>query len=174
TATAVVPRMQRQIDVVLATIKKEPLGLEPRLFRDTLLKVGRIWLSVDQEIKLEFETEVTSKDKATGAAHTARQTVHTGMDRQVLAAAFEEIGGAFLMLLEALTRHSSHRDAFKRAAGEARPLHEALAALVAAEGQQSDQRQRERSLVIRKYLRKLDHYAKNQPPEDTINSVAVE
>ncbi|KAJ1866303.1 hypothetical protein LPJ78_001960 [Coemansia sp. RSA 989] len=167
TATAVVPRMQRQIDVVLATIKKEPLGLEPRLFRDTLLKVGRIWLSVDQEIKLEFETEVTSKDKATGASHTAVQRVRTGMEG--LAAAFEEIGGAFLMLMEALTRHSSHRDAFRRAAGEARPLHEALAALV-AESQQSDPQLRERGLVIRKYLRKLDHYAKNQPPEDTIDA----
>ncbi|KAJ2874027.1 hypothetical protein FB639_004148, partial [Coemansia asiatica] len=36
TASLVIPRFRRQIDVVRSTIQKEPLSLEPRLYRDTL------------------------------------------------------------------------------------------------------------------------------------------
>ncbi|KAJ2860192.1 hypothetical protein FB639_005665, partial [Coemansia asiatica] len=51
----------------------------------------------------------------------------------LLSEAFDEVGHAFLMLLEALTRHTSHRDAYKRAAAEAQPLYESLVLLVDVE-----------------------------------------
>ncbi|KAJ2728940.1 hypothetical protein H4R23_003559, partial [Coemansia sp. Cherry 401B] len=171
-ASAIVPRMQRQLDVVLATIKKEPLGLEPRLYRDTLLKAARLGLQLRCDQRLAFAVDVTTKNKATGEALTTRQTVATAIDASVLADAFDDIGSAFLMLLEALTRHSSHRDAFKRAASEARPLHDALGALLAAEPQrhsaefeQMSDHHKARVMVIRKYLRKLEHYAQSQQHE---------
>ncbi|KAJ2761402.1 hypothetical protein IWQ56_005264, partial [Coemansia nantahalensis] len=72
-AVAIVPRLQRQIDVVLATIRKEPLGLEPRLYRDTLLKVAKVSLLMQCDQPLEFAVDVASKDKATGATLTTRQ-----------------------------------------------------------------------------------------------------
>ncbi|KAJ2824088.1 hypothetical protein IWW50_003499, partial [Coemansia erecta] len=166
TATAIVPRLQRQIEVVLATIKKEPLGLEPRLYRDTLLKVARTTLLMRCDQQLTFTVDVASK-KGTNNATTTRQNVSTSIDTSVLTDAFDEIGNAFLMLLEALTRHSSHRDAFKRAASEAMPLHEALSELLASESQRntgngSGELHKTRMMATRKYIRKLEHYAKNQ------------
>ncbi|KAI9502068.1 hypothetical protein BX070DRAFT_226665, partial [Coemansia spiralis] len=132
TATLVVPRFQRQINVVLSTIRKEPLSLEPRLYRDTLLKVARVGLMLREPLQdLPFA---------------------------VLEEAFDEIGNAFLMLLEALTRHSSHRDAFKRAASEALPLCEAFGALLGGKGIAVERNNSSRVLVV-KYLRKLEHYA---------------
>ncbi|KAJ2768739.1 hypothetical protein IWQ57_003406 [Coemansia nantahalensis] len=163
-AVAIVPRLQRQIDVVLATIRKEPLGLEPRLYRDTLLKVARVSLLMQCDQPLEFAVDVASKDKATGATQTTRQHVCTSIGPSVLADAFDEIGNAFLMLLEALTRHSSHRDAYKRAAAEAQPLHESLGSLLTAAAAALEQtRDKTRIAAVRKYQRKLDHYAKTEP-----------
>ncbi|KAJ2247280.1 hypothetical protein GGH98_004093, partial [Coemansia sp. RSA 454] len=166
TASAIVPRMQRQIDVVLATIKKEPLGLEPRLYRDTLLKVARVTLLMRSDQHLSFVVDVASKNKETGETLTTRQTVSTAIDPSVLADAFDSIGSAFLMLLEALTRHSSHRDAFKRAASEALPLYESLSQLLESQRNVRDPTDmlKSRMMAVRKYLRKLEHYANGQQP----------
>ncbi|KAJ2141971.1 hypothetical protein IW142_004564 [Coemansia sp. RSA 564] len=166
TASAIVPRMQRQIDVVLATIKKEPLGLEPRLYRDTLLKVARVTLLMRSDQHLSFVVDVASKNKETGETLTTRQTVSTAIDSSVLADAFDSIGSAFLMLLEALTRHSSHRDAFKRAASEALPLYESLSQLLESQRNVRDPTDmlKSRMMAVRKYLRKLEHYANGQQP----------
>ncbi|KAJ2709862.1 hypothetical protein H4R19_004031 [Coemansia spiralis] len=163
-AVAIVPRLQRQMDVVLATIRKEPLGLEPRLYRDTLLKVAKVSLLMQCDQPLEFSVDVASKDKTTGGTLATRQHVCTSLGLPALADAFDEIGNAFLMLLEALTRHSSHRDAYKRAAAEAQPLHESLAGLLAAAAAALEHtRDKPRIMAVRKYLRKLDHYAKAEP-----------
>ncbi|KAJ2809418.1 hypothetical protein H4R20_000143 [Coemansia guatemalensis] len=182
-AVAIVPRLQRQIDVVLATIKKEPLGLEPRLYRDTLLKVARVAVLMQGESVLTFVTDVATKATPTAPAASTRQTVCTALDRGMLATVFEDVGGAFLMLLEALTRHTSHRDAFKRAASEAAPLRESLAellvlgtdaqkaflrqpAVAAAPGfEQMAEQSKAQIMSIRKYLRKLDAYTKDHQLE---------
>ncbi|KAJ2538892.1 hypothetical protein EV175_006407, partial [Coemansia sp. RSA 1933] len=169
TATLVVPRFRRQIDVVLATIRKEPLSLEPRLYRDTLLKVSRVNLMMRCETSLEISVPAKEAD-------AVDSVVTTSISARMLVDAFDEIGNAFLMLLEALTRHSSHRDAFRRAASEAQPLYEALAALVRSERDRADARRAGRALkdfeqmtdahktnvlAASKYLRKLEHYAKS-------------
>ncbi|PIA15022.1 hypothetical protein COEREDRAFT_82241, partial [Coemansia reversa NRRL 1564] len=189
-AVAIVPRLQRQIDVVLATIKKEPLGLEPRLYRDTLLKVARVALLMQGECVLTFVTDVATKATPDVPASSTRQSVCTSLNRTMLATVFDEIGNAFLMLLEALTRHTSHRDAFKRAASEAAPLRDSLTQLLelGADAQKAFLRQpaiaaapnfeemavqsKTHIMSIRKYLRKLDAYAKDpqleqrsQPPQ---------
>ncbi|KAJ1726349.1 hypothetical protein LPJ61_005246, partial [Coemansia biformis] len=72
-AVSIVPRLQRQIDVVLSTIRKEPLGLEPRLYRDTLIKVAKVSLLTQCDQPLEFAVDVATKDKASGATLTTRQ-----------------------------------------------------------------------------------------------------
>ncbi|KAJ2608706.1 hypothetical protein H4S08_004350 [Coemansia sp. RSA 1365] len=187
-AVAIVPRLQRQIDVVLVTIKKEPLGLEPRLYRDTLLKVARVALLMQGEYVLTFVTDVATKATADVAASSTRQSVCTSLERNMLATVFDEIGNAFLMLLEALTRHTSHRDAFKRAASEAAPLRDSLSQLLelgaAAQktflrqphiaANQNFEQMAEQSKIhimsIRKYLRKLDTYAKDPQLEQQSSS----
>ncbi|KAJ2403272.1 hypothetical protein GGI23_000064 [Coemansia sp. RSA 2559] len=178
-ATLVVPRFRRQIDVVLSTIRKEPLSLEPRLYRDTLLKVARVNLMMRCEKPLEFSvpgSSSSSKDGLSSNEAVVSSMVTTSISAKTMVDAFDEIGGAFLMLLEALTRHSSHRDAFKRAASEAQPLYEALATLVRGERDRADPRRVGRALkefeqmteahktnvlAVSKYLRKLEHYAKS-------------
>ncbi|KAJ2654920.1 hypothetical protein IWW48_005820 [Coemansia sp. RSA 1200] len=178
TATLVVPRFRRQIDVVLSTIRKEPLSLEPRLYRDTLLKIARVNLLMRCEKPLEFSVPPGSSSSSKGASEgVVASVVTTSVSAKTLTAAFDEVGGAFLMLLEALTRHSSHRDAFKRAASEAQPLHDALALLVRTERDRADPRRAARGalkefehmteahkaaiLAVSKYLRKLEHYVKS-------------
>ncbi|KAJ2076796.1 hypothetical protein H4R24_005503 [Coemansia sp. RSA 988] len=178
-AVAIVPRLQRQIDVVLATIKKEPLGLEPRLYRDTLLKVARVAVLMQGECVLTFVTDVATKPTSTASPASTRQSVCTALDRSMLSTVFEDLGSAFLMLLEALTRHTSHRDAFKRAASEAAPLKESLTELLvlgsdaqksflrlpsvvaASDFEQMAEQSKAHIMSIRKYLRKLDVYAKD-------------
>ncbi|KAJ1948590.1 hypothetical protein FBU59_001521, partial [Linderina macrospora] len=145
TATLVVPRFRRQIDVVLATVQKEPLSLEPRLYRDTLIKVARLNLLMRHEHALDFV--------ANG------QPVTTGFPKELLMTAFRDIGSAFLMLLEALTRHTSHRDSFRRAANEAMPLRDSLATLVKTESESGDTAKRVELVAIAKFLRQLEQYA---------------
>ncbi|KAJ1770489.1 hypothetical protein LPJ74_003161 [Coemansia sp. RSA 1843] len=175
-ATLVVPRFRRQIDVVLSTIRKEPLSLEPRLYRDTLLKVARVNLMMRCDKPLEFSVPGSSKGTSANETAVVSSVVTTSISAKTLVDAFDEIGNAFLMLLEALTRHSSHRDAFKRAASEAQPLYESLATLVRSERDRADPRRAGRALkefeqmtdahkanvlTVSKYLRKLEHYAKS-------------
>ncbi|KAJ1948526.1 hypothetical protein EC988_005140, partial [Linderina pennispora] len=145
TATLVVPRFRRQIDVVLSTVQKEPLSLEPRLYRDTLVKVARMNLLMRHEHALDFEVN--------------GQVVTTGIPTELLATAFRDIGSAFLMLLEALTRHTSHRDSFRRAANEAMPLRDSLAGLVKSESESGDATKRVELVAIAKFLRQLEQYA---------------
>ncbi|KAJ2236905.1 hypothetical protein H4R99_002201 [Coemansia sp. RSA 1722] len=167
TATLVVPRFRRQIDVVRQTIQKEPLSLEPRLYRDTLLKISRINLMMRCDHPLSFSASSPSKDGG---------LITTSIPANLLAEAFEDVGHAFLMLLEALTRHTSHRDAYKRAAAEAQPLYESLVLLVDVErGHRPRRRESAAKLAkdidqlqyddrksqiasINKYLRKLESY----------------
>ncbi|KAJ2438258.1 hypothetical protein GGF42_008355, partial [Coemansia sp. RSA 2424] len=179
TATLVVPRFARQLDVVRTAVAKEPLSLEPRLYRDTLHKIARINLlmrpcSSSEEEVLTFTVPSSSADPA-----SSPKTVSTGIAESLLVDAFDEIGNAFLMLLEALARHASHRDAHKRAAAEALPLHESLAKLLlvgerhqppaAAEVISDSSSSSSSSFAVArrahvvasvtKYLRKLEHYA---------------
>ncbi|KAJ2001587.1 hypothetical protein GGI06_005812, partial [Coemansia sp. S85] len=118
TATLVVPRFVRQLDVVRAAVAKEPLSLEPRLYRDTLVKIARINLLMRCDQPLTFA--------APPSADGTVKMVTTSIAETLLVEAFDEVGNAFLMLLEALARHASHRDAHKRAAAEALPLVESL------------------------------------------------
>ncbi|KAJ2618019.1 hypothetical protein GGF44_005839 [Coemansia sp. RSA 1694] len=173
TATLVVPRFARQLDVVRTAVAKEPLSLEPRLYRDTLHKIARINLlmrpcSSSEEEVLTFTIPSSSTDPAASSP----KTVSTGIAESLLVDAFDEIGNAFLMLLEALARHASHRDAHKRAAAEALPLHESLAKLlgerhqpptaeVISDSSSSFAVARRAHVVasVTKYLRKLEHYA---------------
>ncbi|KAJ2722309.1 hypothetical protein GGI07_003391 [Coemansia sp. Benny D115] len=166
TASLVVPRFRRQIDVVRSTIQKEPLSLEPRLYRDTLLKVARVNLLMrcDQPIQVALSPPAGSGS--------------TSVAPELLSEVFDEVGHAFLMLLEALTRHSSHRDAYKRAAAEALPLYETLGELLETERVRRPHQQSNRQSgkyrdidwlrvderkacmsAISKYLRKLETYA---------------
>ncbi|KAI7823757.1 hypothetical protein BX661DRAFT_186393 [Kickxella alabastrina] len=123
-ATLVVPRFRRQIDVVRSTVQKEPLSLEPRLYRDTLLKIARVNLLMRCDTALGF----TASSPPGG-----QQMTSTSVSSSELSESFEEVGHAFLMLLEALTRHSSQREAYKKAAAEAQPLYESLSALLESE-----------------------------------------
>ncbi|KAJ2783502.1 hypothetical protein GGI15_002560 [Coemansia interrupta] len=150
-STLVEPRFRRQLDVVGSTIRSEPLTLEPRLYRDTLLKISRLTL---------LTRCVPPAD---------------GLPAALLAEAFDEVSHAFLMLLEALTRHASQRDAYRRAAKEAEPLAEALRALLSEERERRPHRSAERNVndidalcydqrkahmaVVTRYLRSLDKYA---------------
>ncbi|KAJ2691321.1 hypothetical protein IWW39_000006 [Coemansia spiralis] len=147
TATLVVPRFVRQLDVVRAAVAKEPLSLEPRLYRDTLVKIARINLLMRCDQALTFA--------APPSADGTVKMVTTSIAETLLVEAFDEVGNAFLMLLEALARHASHRDAHKRAAAEALPLVESLVKLL--EGQSTVGRGHVASVA--KYLRKLEHYA---------------
>ncbi|KAJ1720213.1 hypothetical protein LPJ53_005135 [Coemansia erecta] len=156
-STLVEPRFRRQLDVVSSTIRSEPLTLEPRLYRDTLLKIARLTLL----------TRCIPASSSSAAADT--------LPAKLLAESFDEIAHAFLMLLEALTRHTSHRDAYKRAAAEASPLADALRALVADERERRPHRNDARNTndidalcydqrkahinVVTRYLRSLDKYA---------------
>ncbi|KAJ2331919.1 hypothetical protein GGI00_003035, partial [Coemansia sp. RSA 2681] len=180
TATLVVPRFARQLDVVRTAVAKEPLSLEPRLYRDTLHKIARINLlmrpsSSSEEEVLTF-TIPSASSSADPAASSSPKTVSTGIAESLLVDAFDEIGNAFLMLLEALARHASHRDAHKRAAAEALPLHESLAKLLGERHQPptateviSDSSSSSFAVAaarrahvvasVTKYLRKLEHYA---------------
>ncbi|KAJ2898493.1 hypothetical protein IWW38_001371 [Coemansia aciculifera] len=167
TATLVVPRFARQLDVVRAAVAKEPLSLEPRLYRDTLLKIARINILMRCDQVLTFTVASSSTDSSS-------KTVSTGIAESLLVDAFDEVGNAFLMLLEALARHASHRDAHKRAAAEAMPLHESLVKLVerqqegssrspelitATASSSSSMSRRAHVASVTKYLRKLEHYA---------------
>ncbi|KAJ1963619.1 hypothetical protein GGI12_001951 [Dipsacomyces acuminosporus] len=172
TATLVIPRFQRQVDVVLTTIQKEPLSLEPRLYRDTLLKIARTNVLMRYDHSLSF-TVVSNSAKKAGieASSVAKASlVTTSIPPKVLSNAFEEIGGGFLMLLEALTRHSSHRDSHKRAANEAIPLRDSLSELLQIEQQLASARahrdfdqqndvHRSDVVAVSKYIRQLEQYA---------------
>ncbi|KAJ2064660.1 hypothetical protein GGI17_000802 [Coemansia sp. S146] len=164
TATLVVPRFARQLDVVRAAVAKEPLSLEPRLYRDTLLKIARINLLMrcDQALTFTVPPPPPPPPAAEGAV-TAPKQVTTSIAESLLVDAFDEIGNAFLMLLEALARHASHRDAHKRAAAEASPLHESLAKLVERQSVSitalSSAGRKVHVASVAKYLRKLEHYA---------------
>ncbi|KAJ1816466.1 hypothetical protein LPJ56_002341 [Coemansia sp. RSA 2599] len=181
TATLVIPRLRRQIDVVKSTIQKEPLSLEPRLYRDTLLKISRINLMMRCDRALTFSATSPSAAAAASSSsssgdRTGGGLVTTSVASSVLSEAFDEVGHAFLMLLEALTRHTSHRDAYKRAAAEAQPLYESLVLLVDVErGHRPRRRESAAKMTkdidhlvyderkahiasINKYLRRLESY----------------
>ncbi|KAJ2002819.1 hypothetical protein GGI04_003184 [Coemansia thaxteri] len=145
TATLVVPRFLRQLDVVRAAVAKEPLSLEPRLYRDTLAKIARMNLLMRNEQALSFSVDSKS--------------VSTSIAEPMLTESFDEIGQAFILLLEALARHASHRDAHKRAAAEALPLHESLSNLLNKESASATSTfSRSHVALVTKYLRKLEHY----------------
>ncbi|KAJ2747166.1 hypothetical protein GGI20_000780 [Coemansia sp. BCRC 34301] len=146
TATLVVPRFARQLDVVRTAVAKEPLSLEPRLYRDTLLKLARINILTQNPLLLSFQD-----------SSSPPKTVSTGFAHSLLVDAFDEICNAFLLLLEALARHASHRDSHKRAAAEAIPLRDSLAALV--EDSPTVSAAKLYVASVSKYLRKLEHYA---------------
>ncbi|KAJ2832356.1 hypothetical protein GGI24_001266 [Coemansia furcata] len=157
TATLVVPRFARQLDVVRAAVAKEPLSLEPRLYRDTLLKIARINVLMRCDQPLTFSVPAAPTATAEGPSAAAPKMVSTNIAESLLVDAFDEISNAFLMLLEALARHASHRDAHKRAAAEALPLHESLAELV--ESVKPPAARNAHVASVTKYLRKLEHYA---------------
>ncbi|KAI8322895.1 hypothetical protein GQ54DRAFT_297067 [Martensiomyces pterosporus] len=177
TATIVIPRFRKQIDVVLATIQKEPLSLEPRLYRDTLVKVARTSLLMRYDHALQFAVTSAPKKGSEGSGSSdahQQSVVTTSIPPNLLSSVFDEIGSAFLMVLEALTRHTGHRDSHKRAASEATPLRDALAVLVESEGRRSargqefdeaaDVRRADMAAVAR-YLRQLEQYADATPTE---------
>ncbi|KAJ2428517.1 hypothetical protein GGF41_001352 [Coemansia sp. RSA 2531] len=159
TATLVVPRFARQLDVVRAAVAKEPLSLEPRLYRDTLLKIARINLLMRCDQALTFTVPPPPSSQSAEGAVTGPKSVTTSISESLLVDAFDEIGNAFLMLLEALARHASHRDAHKRAAAEALPLHESLAKLVERQSVSITAGRKAHVASVTKYLRKLEHYA---------------
>ncbi|PVU95416.1 hypothetical protein BB559_002749 [Furculomyces boomerangus] len=107
----VVPRFKRQLDIVVNTVNREPLGLEPRIYRDVILKIANTLVRCD----LETNEQENSSPITLNLSFNQMQTY------------FLAIYPAFGSVLQALAQHSS--ESKLRAGREASPLVTALESL---------------------------------------------
>ncbi|OLY83238.1 Histone acetyltransferase type B subunit 2 [Smittium mucronatum] len=122
TFEVVVPRFKRQLDVVVSTINKEPLGLEPRIYRDIILKLANALTKCELD-KTEIgmvthPTPSNSPAKQTAAKAPAHGSNLLTIDRVIIY--FDTISKAFISVLEALSRHNE--ESRQRASREISPL----------------------------------------------------
>ncbi|OMH84734.1 Histone acetyltransferase type B subunit 2 [Zancudomyces culisetae] len=112
TQEVVAPRFKRQLDVVLSTIEKEPLGLEPRIYRDILMKIATTL--VDACVDLYSTLPLSSSS---------------------LLDYFSKISNSFYSVLDALVSHSAENKL--RASREVSPLINALNDLLSSSNSRS-------------------------------------
>ncbi|OMJ26949.1 Peroxisomal targeting signal 2 receptor [Smittium culicis] len=137
TYEVVVPRFKRQLDVVVSTINKEPLGLEPRIYRDIIMKLANALTRGElDKTELGMGPTKNSNDPAAKAPNTQQLETNKKSSSQPPSNAqqkqsnlltidqvkiyFDTISKAFISVLEALYRHNSESQ--QRASREVSPL----------------------------------------------------
>ncbi|PVU96940.1 hypothetical protein BB561_000854 [Smittium simulii] len=109
----VIPRFKRQLDVVVSTINREPLSLEPRIYRDVIMKVANTIIKCNL-------TDSHNANSTLGLQSDAPSAFINILTPKTMNTYFETILRSFIAVLEALARHNAESKI--RASKEAAPL----------------------------------------------------